>query len=93
MLAELKVANANLENQVDNLRREVEEARHEAKQSLQALVENRANDADGERGDEDFAGERVPLSEAQEEIQRVQNHYESEIVAAKKERVELVSKI
>lgn len=94
MVSELKVANANLENQVANLRRETDEARQEAKQTLQALQENRANDAELDR-DEDFGGqgERVPLAEAQEEIQRVQTHYESEIVSAKKERVELVSKI
>ena len=35
----------------------------------------------------------MPLAEAQEEINRVQNHYENEIVIAKKERVELVSKV
>ena len=35
----------------------------------------------------------MPLLEAQEEINRVQNHYENEIVTAKKERVELVSKV
>ena len=39
------------------------------------------------------SGERVPLAEAQEEINRIQTHYENEIVMAKKERVELVSKV
>ena len=33
LVAELKVANANLENQVANLRREVDEARQEAKRA------------------------------------------------------------
>ena len=35
----------------------------------------------------------MPLAEAQEEIRRIQTHYENEIVIAKKERVELVSKV
>ena len=35
----------------------------------------------------------MTLAEAQEEISRVQTHYENEIVLAKKERVELVSKV
>ena len=33
------------------------------------------------------------MVEAQEEIRRVQSHYENEIVVAKRERVELVSKV
>ena len=37
--------------------------------------------------------ESLVLHEAREEINRVQSHYENELVLAKKERVELASKI
>ena len=97
-MAELKVANANLDNQVANLKREVDESRQETKSAMQALAESNANnnggdfDRDGVNEDH-MGGERVSLAEAQEEIRRIQTHYENEIVSAKKERVELVSKI
>ena len=99
MLAELKVSNANLENQVANLRRDVEESRQEAKRALQAVPDNFAGGnaspaTDGGLEDQyPSSGDRVPLAEAQEEIRRIQTHYENEIVIAKKERVELVSKV
>ncbi len=65
---------------------------------MQALAEGNGNhnggdfDRDGVNEDH-MDGERVSLAEAQEEIRRIQTHYENEIVSAKKERVELVSKI
>ena len=55
---------------------------------------------DGNRGIEDGEGfesreqeASAVLHEAQEEINRVQSHYENELVLAKKERVELAAKI
>jgi len=67
MVSELKVANAGLENQVSNLRREVDEARHKVKRAGAAAAENaHFADADHSRlGDNEHHGtERVSLSEA-----------------------------
>lgn len=43
LVAELKVANANLENQVANLRREVDDARQEARRAAQSSAHDNAN--------------------------------------------------
>ena len=78
---------------MDNLKRQVEETSEELKRASQRALENPRHD-DGDRDEDDRHGsQNVPLLEAQEEINRVQNHYENEIVTAKKERVELVSKV
>ena len=75
-VAELKVANANLENQVANLMREVDDSRQETKRVMQTANENANHHADmmdhaGSNEDINMGGDRVPLSEAQEEIRRV----------------------
>ena len=96
-MAELKVANANLENTVENLRRELDESRQHLKRAQQEAAENaHIGGADGvDHGLDDHAsgGDNVPLSVAQDEIRKVQTHYENEVVLAKQERVELSSKI
>ena len=76
LVAELKVANANLENQVVNLRREVDDARQEAKRAAQSSAHENANlnqEMGHAVGDEHHIGngDRVSLVEAQEEIRRV----------------------
>lgn len=93
MVAELKVVNANLSNQVANLRRELDESRQELKLAAHAVDHAHRDEGDLSRDHEYGTGERVSLAEAQEEIRRVQTHYENEIVLAKKERVELLSKV
>ena len=73
--------------------RQVGESQEEVKRASQRALENQRQDG-GDRDENDRNdGENVPLVEAQEEINRVQVHYENEIVVAKKERVELVSKV
>lgn len=67
MVSELKVTNAGLENQVNNLRREVEEARHEAKRASANAAENAhfGDGGDHSRADNEHgSADRVPLSEA-----------------------------
>ncbi len=66
LVAELKVANANLENQVANLKREIDEQRQEVRKINQANAEF-AHGAENASGLDDHAtGDRVPLAEAQE---------------------------
>lgn len=78
---------------MENLLRQVGESQEEVKRASQRALENQRHDG-GDRDENDRNdGENVPLVEAQEEINRVQVHYENEIVVAKKERVELVSKV
>ena len=97
VVSELRISNAGLEHQVSSLRREIDDTKQEMKRAGSAMEAN-ANFGDGgdhsRGGSDDHQGhEKVSLSEAQEEIRRIQSHYENEIVLAKKERVELVSKV
>ena len=93
-LAETKVTNANLQNQLENANREMSGAQVEiSRLHAGGARDGRFADTDGEIQDGRDAEASQVLHEAQEEINRVQSHYENELAQYKQERVELASKI
>lgn len=92
-LAETKVTNANLQNQLENANREISTAQVEISKLHAGYRDGRGHDVDGEGFDSRENDASAVLHEAQDEINRVQTHYENELVLAKKERVELAAKI
>ena len=92
-LAETKVTNANLQNQLENANREISTAQVEISKLHAGHRDGRGPDVDGDGLDSRENDASAVLHEAQDEINRVQSHYENELVLAKKERVELAAKI